>query len=79
MHVYCVLIVCQAQCQVLKVSYSHIERPPPPPLPPTNEVDLVIVPIFTGADTEAPKVIADPGTANREWGLHSWNPSQQHT
>lgn len=46
---------------------------------PINEVDIVIVPIFTGADTEAPKVIADPGTANREWDLHNWNPSKHHT
>lgn len=36
--------------------------------PAANEVDLVIVPIFNGTDTEAPRVAADPGTANRVAG-----------
>ena len=30
-------------------------------------MDLAIVPIFTDANSEAPRVTAGPGTANREW------------
>lgn len=42
--------------------------PSTPSDPAANEVDLVIVPIFNGTDTEAPRVAADPGTASRVAG-----------